>query len=79
MSLPAATHLRLEDVRYYYRAIATEHPKGRVIAGDLIVAFMWYWILYHMWYEPEHLFGEFEYPDAAKWTDQELGIPADDE
>ena len=42
--------------RYYYRAIATEHPKGRVIAGDIIVAFMWYWILYHMWYEPEHLF-----------------------
>ena len=42
--------------RYYYRAIATEHPKGRVIAGDLIVAFMWYWILYHLWYEPEHLF-----------------------
>lgn len=22
--------------------------------------------------------GEFDYPDASKWTDQELGIPPDD-
>ncbi|XP_037083573.1 NADH dehydrogenase [ubiquinone] 1 beta subcomplex subunit 2, mitochondrial-like [Pollicipes pollicipes] len=69
----------LQGTKYYYRAIATEHPRGRVIAGDLLVAFMWYWILYHLWYEPEHLFGEFEYPDTSKWTNEELGIPADDE
>ena len=30
--------------------------------------------------EPAHIFGFWDnYPDTEKWTDAELGIPADDE
>ena len=30
--------------------------------------------------EPEHIFPFWDnYPDPAKWTDKQLGIPADDE
>lgn len=62
---------------------------------------MWWWILWHLWHEHEHitvrmaddfggcvacsyvmyvyvhLKGEFEYPDTSKWSNAELGIPAD--
>ncbi|XP_019870083.1 uncharacterized protein LOC109598623 [Aethina tumida] len=34
----------------------------------------WWWILWHLWTEPGHIFGEFEYPDPSKWTDAELGV-----
>ncbi|XP_050429860.1 NADH dehydrogenase [ubiquinone] 1 beta subcomplex subunit 2, mitochondrial-like [Adelges cooleyi] len=32
-------------------------------------------VIYKCVTEPEHIFGEFEYPDATKWTDEELGVP----
>ncbi|XP_059056649.1 NADH dehydrogenase [ubiquinone] 1 beta subcomplex subunit 2, mitochondrial-like [Achroia grisella] len=37
----------------------------------------WFWILYHLATEPEHVFGEFTYIDPSTWTDEELGIPPD--
>lgn len=47
---------------------------GAVVAGGI----MWWWILWHLWHEPEHIYGEFPEPDASLWTDKELGIPPDD-
>ncbi|KAL7639115.1 UNVERIFIED_CONTAM: hypothetical protein RMT77_010649 [Armadillidium vulgare] len=43
--------------------------------ADGIGIVMWYWILYHCITQWEHLAGEWPYPDASKWTDEELGIP----
>lgn len=40
---------------------------------------MWWWILWHLWHEPEHITGEFPYPDPSEWTNAELGIPPDSE
>lgn len=40
--------------------------------------FMWWWVLWHLWHEPEHITGEFPQPDPLLWTDKELGIPPDD-
>lgn len=40
---------------------------------------MWWWIIWHLYWEWGHIVGEFEYPDTSKWTDEELGIPPDDE
>uniref|UniRef100_A0A7R9DMJ0 NADH dehydrogenase [ubiquinone] 1 beta subcomplex subunit 2, mitochondrial n=1 Tax=Timema poppense TaxID=170557 RepID=A0A7R9DMJ0_TIMPO len=45
------------------------------VAGGL----MWWWVLWHLWHEYSHITGEFDYPDVSKWTDEELGIPPDDE
>lgn len=68
-----------------------------MIAANVAGAFMWWWILWHLWHEYEHITvsfcnyfselltqnrlfqGEFYYPDTSKWTNAELGIPADDE
>uniref|UniRef100_A0A8C3HL58 NADH dehydrogenase [ubiquinone] 1 beta subcomplex subunit 2, mitochondrial n=1 Tax=Chrysemys picta bellii TaxID=8478 RepID=A0A8C3HL58_CHRPI len=30
-------------------------------------------------HNPDAVLGHFPYPDASKWTDEELGIPLDDE
>lgn len=40
---------------------------------------MWWWIIWHLYWEFGHIIGEFDYPDVAAWTDAELGIPPDDE
>lgn len=39
---------------------------------------MWWWILWHLYWDWGHIVGEFEYPDVSAWTDEELGIPPDD-
>lgn len=39
---------------------------------------MWWWIIWHLYWDWGHIVGEFEYPDTSKWTDEELGIPPDD-
>ncbi|PNJ51978.1 NDUFB2 isoform 10 [Pongo abelii] len=40
---------------------------------------MWFWILWRFWHDSEEVLGHFPYPDPSKWTDEELGIPPDDE
>uniref|UniRef100_A0A452J494 NADH dehydrogenase [ubiquinone] 1 beta subcomplex subunit 2, mitochondrial n=1 Tax=Gopherus agassizii TaxID=38772 RepID=A0A452J494_9SAUR len=53
--------------------------RRQVIHGELLSGFMWFWILWHFWHNPDAVLGHFPYPDASKWTDEELGIPPDDE
>ena len=48
-----------------------------------VMTIVYWWIFWHLFTEPGHVFGtsyfgEFDYPDASKWTDEELGIPPDD-
>lgn len=41
---------------------------------------MWAWFCYHMYYEFGHLVGEFPYyTPSTDFTDEELGIPGDEE
>ncbi|VVC41637.1 Hypothetical protein CINCED_3A018195 [Cinara cedri] len=42
------------------------------VAMGIVLAF----VLYKCYSEPEHLIGDFEYPDSSKWTDEELGVPS---
>ncbi|XP_026482199.1 NADH dehydrogenase [ubiquinone] 1 beta subcomplex subunit 2, mitochondrial-like [Ctenocephalides felis] len=56
---------------------ASRPSKEIKLLGELTGALMWYWCLYHIWTEPDHILGEFPYPDPSKWTDEELGIPAE--
>ncbi|XP_018562432.1 NADH dehydrogenase [ubiquinone] 1 beta subcomplex subunit 2, mitochondrial-like [Anoplophora glabripennis] len=59
-----------------YRKARPTPPRNMVLMAELIQGFAWWWVLWHLWTEPGHVFGEFEYPDASKWTDDELGIPS---
>merc|ERR1712150_451815 len=64
---------------WYYRRIAPEPSKDVMYAAEGLGFIMWYWMLYHIYYEPDHITGHFEYPDPSKWTDAELGVPPDEE
>ncbi|XP_030752030.1 NADH dehydrogenase [ubiquinone] 1 beta subcomplex subunit 2, mitochondrial-like [Sitophilus oryzae] len=61
--------------QYYYRSAVPEHKKSVIIRAEIVHGIVWWWILWHFWTEPDHVFGEFDYPDPSKWTDEELGIP----
>uniref|UniRef100_U5EN41 Uncharacterized protein n=1 Tax=Corethrella appendiculata TaxID=1370023 RepID=U5EN41_9DIPT len=60
-----------------YRAGPPPHSKAVVYGSHLVGGFMWWWVLWHLWHDYEHITGEFEYPDPAEWTNAELGIPPD--
>lgn len=59
-----------------YRCAPPPPSKHLVRMAEIAQGFMWWWILWHLWTEPDHITGEFEYPDPSKWTDAELGIPS---
>ena len=52
----------------------SEHLSLAIMTG------VWWWIFHGVFTEPAHIFGFWdEYPEPEKWTDEQLGIPADDE
>ncbi|KAM9846203.1 NADH dehydrogenase [ubiquinone] 1 beta subcomplex subunit 2, mitochondrial [Aulostomus maculatus] len=53
--------------------------KTPMILSEVISSAMWFWIFWHMWHDSDAVFGHFPWPDASKWTDEELGVPPDDE
>ncbi|XP_013859723.1 NADH dehydrogenase [ubiquinone] 1 beta subcomplex subunit 2, mitochondrial [Austrofundulus limnaeus] len=61
-----------------YRECPVPSKKLRFDA-EFLSASMWFWILWHFWHNPEAVIGHFPWPDASQWTDEELGIPPDDE
>ncbi|XP_065317253.1 NADH dehydrogenase [ubiquinone] 1 beta subcomplex subunit 2, mitochondrial-like [Gordionus sp. m RMFG-2023] len=63
--------------KWYYRRPPVPHPLDHYSAKALN-GFFWWYILYNLWYYPEDTIGHYYYPDPAKWTDEELGIPPDD-
>ncbi|CAL8318804.1 unnamed protein product [Lota lota] len=53
--------------------------KNQKIQAEILSSTMWFWILWHFWHSSDDVLGHFAWPDASQWTDEELGIPADDE
>merc|ERR1711874_373782 len=70
---------KLGGGEWTYRIAAPKSSKKTLFKAEMVGAVMWWWILYHLLTEPEHITGEFPYPDPSAWTNEELGIPADDE
>ncbi|KAG7455964.1 hypothetical protein MATL_G00246720 [Megalops atlanticus] len=58
---------------------APQITKNQVFQAELLSSAMWFWILWHLWHDPDAVLGHFPWPDASQWTDEELGIPPDDE
>ncbi|XP_054845414.1 NADH dehydrogenase [ubiquinone] 1 beta subcomplex subunit 2, mitochondrial [Eublepharis macularius] len=56
-----------------------EQTRSQLIKSEIISSTMWFWILWHFWHSPDDVLGHFPYPDSSKWTNEELGIPPDDE
>ncbi|XP_058272690.1 NADH dehydrogenase [ubiquinone] 1 beta subcomplex subunit 2, mitochondrial [Hemibagrus wyckioides] len=53
--------------------------KRQKFRSELLSGFMWFWILWHCWHDSDAVLGHFPWPDTDAWTDEELGIPPDDE
>lgn len=77
-STPNQLSVRNSSHNWYYRTGGAEPSKTTLYLAEIVQGVAWWWILWHCWTEPGHIFGEFEYPDASKWTDEELGIPSVD-
>uniref|UniRef100_A0A8C5YCX1 NADH dehydrogenase [ubiquinone] 1 beta subcomplex subunit 2, mitochondrial n=1 Tax=Microcebus murinus TaxID=30608 RepID=A0A8C5YCX1_MICMU len=56
-----------------------ELTRSQVIKAEFFSATMWFWILWRFWHDSDAVLGHFPYPDPSQWTDEELGIPPDDE
>ncbi|KAM3859157.1 NADH dehydrogenase [ubiquinone] 1 beta subcomplex subunit 2, mitochondrial [Diretmus argenteus] len=61
-----------------YRQCPNPTPKEFFYA-ELPLSAAWFWILWHCWHDPDAVLGHFPWPDTSQWTDEELGIPPDDE
>ncbi|XP_017144472.1 NADH dehydrogenase [ubiquinone] 1 beta subcomplex subunit 2, mitochondrial-like [Drosophila miranda] len=61
-----------------YRSAPPEHSKATKIGAVVVGGAMWWWVIWHLWHEPDHITGEFDYPNPSKWTNSDLGIPRDD-
>ncbi|XP_029018575.1 NADH dehydrogenase [ubiquinone] 1 beta subcomplex subunit 2, mitochondrial [Betta splendens] len=53
--------------------------KSQKFKSEFLGGLMWFWILWHFWHNPDAVLGHFPWPNASEWTDEELGIPPDDE
>ncbi|XP_041351731.1 NADH dehydrogenase [ubiquinone] 1 beta subcomplex subunit 2, mitochondrial-like [Gigantopelta aegis] len=77
--LRSRTNQQLTAVRnggtWVYRRPAIPASKTTLIKAEVMGFVLWYWMLYHLWHEPEHIVGHFVYPEPEQWTDEELGIP----
>ncbi|XP_049869612.1 NADH dehydrogenase [ubiquinone] 1 beta subcomplex subunit 2, mitochondrial-like [Pectinophora gossypiella] len=60
-----------------YRMPPPMPSKSSIYLAEGLGAFAWWWVFYHIFTEPEHIYGEWPYVDPCTWTDQELGIPPD--
>lgn len=58
---------------------AVDSTKGSRFDLFVLIAVMWWWIFWHLWHDFDHIVGEFPYPKPELWTNEELGIPPDDE
>ncbi|XP_026321858.1 NADH dehydrogenase [ubiquinone] 1 beta subcomplex subunit 2, mitochondrial-like [Hyposmocoma kahamanoa] len=60
-----------------YRVVPPMPSKRATLLAEVLGGFAWWWIFFHIFTEPEHVYGEWPYIDPSTWTDEELGIPPD--
>ncbi|XP_066581864.1 NADH dehydrogenase [ubiquinone] 1 beta subcomplex subunit 2, mitochondrial-like [Prorops nasuta] len=64
------------DITY---RIGSEPHRFSYIGAKVLGGIMWWWIFWHLYHEFGHIVGDYDYPDPSKWTDEELGIPPEDD
>lgn len=64
---------------YLYRETGNLQGTTNANIGKLSNILIWWWIFYNVFTSPELIFGHMDYPNPAAWTNEELGIPPDDE
>lgn len=64
---------------WLYREYGNLQGAKNATVARLALTCVWWYIFYNLFKHPENVWGHMEYPDTSKWTDQELGIPPDDQ
>ncbi|XP_034232715.1 NADH dehydrogenase [ubiquinone] 1 beta subcomplex subunit 2, mitochondrial-like [Thrips palmi] len=74
-----AIQVRNSGGTFRYRGIG-EAPgsEAQERAADIAYTIFWWWVCFKCIVSYDHLIGEYDWPDASKWTDEELGVPPDD-
>ncbi|XP_060563887.1 NADH dehydrogenase [ubiquinone] 1 beta subcomplex subunit 2, mitochondrial-like [Ruditapes philippinarum] len=67
------------DAPQTYREQLTYFPPWVVVLCTAVPAVVTTYIGYNMYRHPQHYLGEFPKMEPSLWTDEELGIPPDDE
>jgi len=63
-----------------YRALPPAPPNWCEYGSHAILTITWWWIFHGLMTEPAHIFPFWDnYPEPEDWTDEQLGIPPDDE
>jgi len=63
-----------------YREAVVPAPKKNFTIAWVMMSGVWWWIFHGVLTEPAHILPFWDnYPEPEKWTDEELGIPPDDE
>ncbi|XP_036367654.1 NADH dehydrogenase [ubiquinone] 1 beta subcomplex subunit 2, mitochondrial-like [Octopus sinensis] len=65
--------------KFSYRDVPPVTNKTILVLCNVVGFTVWYWMMYKVYHEFDHIVGHFTYPTPSKWTDEELGIPPDDE
>lgn len=75
-----AIQVRNSGDAFRYRCQGGEPPGSEFQEKmtDAAYIIFWWWVCYNCIAHYDHIIGEYEYPDASKWTDEELGVPPDD-
>ncbi|KAL4096975.1 hypothetical protein QTP88_021832 [Uroleucon formosanum] len=63
------------DFHYRDQIPLNAKDKRNNTIADVSMGIVLAFVLYKCYSEPEHLLGEFPYPDYSEWTDEELGVP----
>ncbi|KAL5242187.1 hypothetical protein ACI65C_009597 [Semiaphis heraclei] len=63
------------DFHYRDQIPFTAKDKRNNTIADVSMGVVLAFVLYKCYSEPEHLLGDFPYPDSSEWTDEELGVP----
>jgi len=75
-----ATSSPLNGGGWTYREPVVPAPSRNFTAAWVLLSGVWWWIFHGVLTEPAHILPFWDnYPEPEKWTDEELGIPPDDE
>ena len=76
----STTKVALDGLGGHTYRTAPPPPSGYfAYLPDAILLTMWWWILWGCFSDPGHVFGKYHDIVPSEFTDEELGIPPDDE
>lgn len=55
--------------RWVYRSLAAPASRKTLIKAEIVGFALWYWVLYHLITEPDHLYVSYQYDTCMRCCD----------